>query len=471
MRYQKDCNGDVIVSAVDAKESQQAPPFPFDLTTLQTESYRSLRINPRETLRIAQDLYTSGYISYPRTSSQQLPQELGLPAIMKDLAKQAAYTELANELLKQKTLTPNNGPKTDPAHPAIFPTGVAPKNISPRNNAVYDLIVRRFLSTFSTPAIRETQTITLTKGAGEFAAKGTHTISPGWHKFYGKHVKLDEETLPQVEVGEKLSGEVGVEKKMTQPPRRYTQASIIKELEKRGLGTKATRAEIVNNLYERGYVEDQSMTASELGLVTVVTLEKYVPEILDEQLTKEIEDELEQIREEKLDGDKVLGHAKSHLTKLLSRFREHEKEIGTALKDAERISQDKRNTVGTCVCGGTLQVRIGKFGRFIGCTNYPKCTITFKVPQKGLLKPTGGVCEHCKYPVVKLGSRQYCINLECPGKPKPEDPQTKICPKCGKQLMLRNSFYGQFWGCSSYPACRYKEVSRAVAEGKEEETS
>jgi DNA topoisomerase-1 len=460
-----------VVSALEAKESQQAPPYPFDLTTLQTESYRSLRINPRETLRIAQDLYTSGYISYPRTSSQVLPQELGFPGILKDLAKQPPYKDLAAELLKQKTLTPNNGPKTDPAHPAIFPTGVAPKNPSARNAAVYDLIVRRFLATFSTPAVRETQTIVITKGQGEFAAKGTHTITPGWHRFYGRHVKLEEETLPKVSVGETVSGDVSQTKKFTQPPRRYTQASIIKELEKRGLGTKATRAEIVNNLYERGYVEDQSMSASELGLVTVDTLEKYVPEILDEQLTREIEDELEKIREEKLDGELVLSHAKTHLTKLLKRFREHEKEIGTSLKDAERQSQDKRNTVGTCVCGGTLQVRFGRFGRFIGCTSYPKCTITFKVPQKGMLKPTGKVCTHCSHPLVKLGSREYCINTDCPGKPKPEEPKTRLCPKCSKQLMLRNSFYGQFWGCSGYPSCRYKEVSQAVVEGKEEETA
>jgi DNA topoisomerase I len=469
--YLAKSTGTATVTAIDNKESQQAPPHPFDLTTLQTETYRSLRINPRETMRIAQDLYTGGYISYPRTSSQMLPAEIGFQKILKDLAKQTGYTALANELLKNKTLQPNNGKKTDPAHPAIFPTGIAPKNLGGRTMAVYDIIVRRFMATFSTAAVRETQTVTIEKGSGVYAAKGTHTKVEGWHKFYGRHVKLEEEFLPPMNPGMKLAGDVGMEKKFTQPPRRYTAASIIKELEKRGLGTKATRAEIVNNLYERGYVDDNSITASELGLVAVETLETYAPAILDEQLTKEIEDELEKIREEQIEPEAVLNHAKEHLTKTLATFKKHEKDIGVALRDAERNTQDKRNTLGPCKCGGTLQIRKGKFGRFIGCTLYPECKNTYKLPQKGIVKPTAKQCEHCKHPIIKIGSREYCINLQCPGKAKPDAPSVQVCPKCGKQLALRSSLYGQFWGCSGYPACRYKEISKAVKEGIEEETS
>jgi DNA topoisomerase-1 len=469
--YRSSCTGVARVAAVDSKHSTQAPPHPFDLTTLQTEAYRSLRINPKETLRIAQDLYTGGYTSYPRTSSQQLPLELGLPTIIKKLGAQDAYKELATELLKRKNLAPNNGPKTDPAHPAIFPTGVAPARIQGRTAAVYDLIVRRFLATFSDPAIRKTQTVTITKGAGTFLAKGTHTIEPGWHRFYGRHVKLDESVLPAVVIGTSVSGEVMQERKMTQPPRRYTPASIIKELEKRGLGTKATRADIVDNLYDRGYVDEQSITASELGLVTVDTLEQYAPEILDEHLTREIEDEIEKIRTGEAKPEQVLEHARTHLTKTLEDFKKHEQTIGKTLAAAERVAQDKRSTLGPCPCGGTLQIRIGRFGRFIGCNLYPQCTNTFGVPQKGLLRPTLKQCEHCKHPIVKLGSREYCINTQCAGKPKPENPKSSTCPKCGKPLALRASFYGQFWGCSSYPKCRYIEVSQAVEEGKEEETS
>ncbi len=469
--YQAASKGQAAVSAVDAKRTSAAPPFPFDLTTLQTEAYRSLRINPKETMRVAQDLYTGGYTSYPRTSSQVLPPELGLPAIIKEISKQPAYKEIAAMLSKRKDLKPNNGPKTDPAHPAIFPTGVAPKNLVGRTAAVYDLIVRRFLATFGDPAIRETQTVTIAKGAGSFVARGTHTIEPGWHAIYGRHVKLEEEILPTITIGAKVPGEVGIEKKMTQPPRRYTPASIIKELEKRGLGTKATRADIVQNLYDRGYVDEQSITASELGLVTIGTLDKYVPEITDEQLTRDIEEEIESIRLGSAKPEEVLAHAKAHLLKVLAHFKVHEKEIGAVLKDAERTAQDKRSNLGPDICGGTLQLRQGKFGRFVGCSNYPKCTTTFSVPQKGLLRAIGKTCPHDQYPLLKLGSREYCVNPLCPGKPKPEEPASKTCPKCNKPLAQRNSFYGSFWGCSSYPKCRYVEVSRAVTEGKEEEGS
>ncbi len=469
--YLKNSQGKAQVQNVESKQQQSAPPHPFDLTTLQTEAYRSLRINPRETGRLAQDLYTAGYISYPRTSSQVLPEEIGFKQVLNELAKQAAYKPLVQMLLKQKTLQPNNGKKTDPAHPAIFPTGVVPKALGTRAQAVYDLVVRRFLATFATPAVRETQFVTIHKGKGVYVARGTHTVVQGWQEFYGRHVKLDEETLPEMKIGDALDGDVELVKKMTQPPRRYTAASIIKELEKRGLGTKATRADIVENLYQRGYVDDQSITASELGLVTIDTLSKYAPEITDEQLTKEIEEDIEHIREGTVQPEKVLTTAKGHLTKTLAHFKKHEKEIGLVLRDAERTAQDKRSVLGPCLCGGTLQIRIGKFGRFIGCTLYPECRNTYAVPQKGMLKPLGKMCPQCKLPMVKLGSREYCISMQCPAKPQPEAPRATNCPKCKKPLSLRHSFYGSFWGCSGYPACRYKETSKAVEEGKEEETA
>lgn len=467
-KYNDACTGEATVSALDSRESQLAPPHPFDLTTLQTESYRSLRITPRETLRIAQDLYTAGYISYPRTSSQILPKELGFENILKDLSAQKDYAKYCAKLLALKNLEPNNGKKTDPAHPAIFPTGVKPLRLGTRTMSVYDLIVRRFFATFGTPAVRETQTVTITKGEGTFFAKGTHTVVPGWHEYYGRHVKLEEQTLPPVEIGTVLSGEVETVKKMTQPPRRYTASSIIKELESRGLGTKATRAEIIENLYERGYVEDTSITASELGLITVQTLEKYAPEILDEQLTREIEEELEKIRSNEVEPSAVLAHAKKHLLKTLERFKKHEVEIGTELLEAERQSQDKRNTLGPCTCGGTLQIRKGRFGRFVGCTLYPECKNTYKLPQKGMLKPAGKLCPACSFPIVLLGRREYCINMACPAKPEPEKPVSSLCPRCSKPLSLRSSFYGQFWGCSGYPHCRYVEAKAKEPEENDE---
>jgi len=422
-------------------------------------------------MRVAQDLYTGGYISYPRTSSQILPPELGLPKIIKDLQKQGAYTELCAKLLKRKTLAPNNGKKTDPAHPAIFPTGVAPKNLAGRTASIYDLIVRRFLSTFGDPAVRETQSVTIQKGTGTFVARGTHTVDAGWHAFYGRHVKLDEEILPAIAVGETLKGDVTNEKKMTQPPRRYTPASIIKELEKRGLGTKATRADIVDGLYERGYVDEQSITASELGLVTIDTLERFAPEIIDEQLTKTIEEDIEKIRAGEIKPDEVLELAQSHLTKTLTRFKTHEKEVGTALAAAERIAQEQAQYARPVPVRRDAPDPQGQ------------------VRPLHRLQPLSGVQEHVQRAAERITppDRQAMRTLQVSYRQTrfarvlyqhavfrqtaAEDPKSKICPKCSKPLALRSSFYGQFWGCSSYPKCRYVELSRAVTEGKEEEGS
>src|SRR3989338_2162985 len=147
------------ISKIERKQSNQMPPFPFDLTSLQIEAYRCFNIQPKETLDIAQELYTSGYISYPRTSSQQLPESIGFERILHDLAKQKSYSEFAKKLLANHNLTPNNGKKTDPAHPAIFPTGIAPKGLNEREAKIYDLIVKRFLATFAEHALRETMVI------------------------------------------------------------------------------------------------------------------------------------------------------------------------------------------------------------------------------------------------------------------------------------------------------------------------
>jgi len=248
-----------IVEKTEKKQFKQAPPFPFDLTTLQIEAYRCHRIQPKDTLSVAQDLYTSGYISYPRTSSQQLPDKISYKNILNQLSKQESYGELVKKLLARKILKPNNGPKTDPAHPAIYPTGIMP-DLDDRNHKIYDLITKRFFATFADPAVRETMQIDINCKNEIFIAKGTRTIEKGWHNFYMPYVKLEEIELPAVEKNDVVKVEkINLHEKETMPPKRYTPASIIKELEKRGLGTKSTRAQIVDTLFGRNYVHGKAI--------------------------------------------------------------------------------------------------------------------------------------------------------------------------------------------------------------------
>jgi DNA topoisomerase-1 len=468
---------------VERRQFKQEPPHPFDLTTLQTEAYRSMRIQPKDTLALAQELYVAGLISYPRTSSQVLPKEIDYRKILADLSGQEYYKGYAQELLKKKDLEPNNGKKTDPAHPAIFPTGQI-QAIEGRQAKIYDIIVRRFLATFGDPATRETMEIDIDVNAETFLTKGTRTVVPGWHAYYGPHVKLEEEELPPAEQGQEVQvKEISLLDKQTQPPKRYTPASIIKELERRNLGTKATRAAIVDALYQRGYVVEESLQATELGIRTCETLEKHCPSILDEELTRHFEEEMDAIREDRKKGDDVLHEAKEVLTAILKDFKAKEKEVGKDLASAMKETNDEINYIGACQkCGeGTLQIRRGRFGRFIACNKYPGCKTTFSLPASGMVKAQKKDCEQCGFPLINIRMARkrpqiICINPACPTKKVDEAKaaEEKPCAKCGTgKMVLRRSIYGAFLGCSNYPKCRSSErlaVAEAPAEDEERDS-
>jgi len=464
------------IKDIEKKESKSQPPTPFDLTTLQTESFRSLKIAPKDTLAIAQELYTKGYTSYPRTSSQQLPKELGLKKLIQEMSRHPIYKPLADKLLKNNWLKPNNGKKTDPAHPAIYPTGIIPREgeLEGRYFKVYDLIVRRFFATFADAAIRETNKIIIDVKGESFIAKGTRTTYAGWHAFYGPHVKLEEQELPVVNIGEDIKYKIAkLERKETKPPKRFTPASLIKELEKRNLGTKATRAAIIDTLFQRGYVFEKSLEPTEMGIKTSDIMEKYVPDIVKEDLTRQFEEEMEGIREKKNTPEKVLGHAKTELMKILSAFKAKELDIGKNLKEALFESQEKENTLGLCpVCKkAMLMIKYSPKTKqhFIGCGAYPDCKAIYNLPGDGsTARSSNKTCEACGFPMIFIGKgrneRLACFNPECPVKKKQEAEQmgpeltkalSQPCPNCGeKTLTLRKSMYGQFIGCSNYPKCK-----------------
>ena len=464
-----------IVDNVEKKQFQQAPPFPFDLTALQIEAYKCFGIQPKETLEIAQDLYTSGYISYPRTSSQQLTPKIGYNKIIAALAKQSIYSNLCSDLLK-KELRPNNGAKTDPAHPAIYPTGIIPKT-DQRGLKIYDLIARRFLATFAEPALRETMVVYISVNKEIFIAKGTRTIKKGWHVYYGPYVKLEEIELPAVVKGDIVDiKKITLHEKETQPPKRYTPASIIKELEKRNLGTKATRAQIIDTLFQRGYVHGTAIEATEFGIKTIETLEKHAPKIIDEALTRHFEEEMDEIREGKKKKEEILEEAKDALIKIINDFKKEEKEAGKELLAAFKETRHAMTTLGKCPnCKeGDLQIRKGKFGHFAACSGYPECKTTFSLPANALIKPSENACKTCGFPMVtaikaRKKPQEFCLNPQCKSKHVEGEAgeQAKAiakgeierkCPKCKDgNIVLRKSIYGSFYGCSNYPKCRYTE--------------
>lgn len=466
------------VKSIEKRDSLQQPPTPFDLGTLQTESYKLFGISPKETLSIAQNLYTSGAISYPRTSSQKLPAKLNYKKILNALASNPDYASKAKTVLGFQKLIPNEGKKEDSAHPAIYPTGVKIGKITEREFKVYDLVVKRFFATFGEPAVRESMNLKVSVNGEIFTATGLRTKQRNWFELYEPYVKLKEEEWPNFVENESLKiYRLDLLQKETLPPKRYTPASIITELEKRGLGTKATRAEIVDSLYHRKYVQEESLKVTEMGMHIIETLAKYCPEIIDEQLTRHFESDMDEIMEKKKNESEVLDEAKKMLTKILKEFKAKEKKIGEELKTAHHETLQKESYISKCPnCkDGVLRMRFSKKTRmrFIACDKYPDCKTTFAIPQSGGVKGTEKLCQYCKSPLVmvfmkKKKPQEVCLNKECPAKKQDSDrPDVKKengvqkvekkCPKCGKDLVLRTSIYGKFIGCTGYPKCRHTE--------------
>jgi len=444
--------GPASVEAVEVKQQQRRPPVPFDLGTLQREAYSAFGYSPKKTLELAQKLYEKGYTSYPRTSSQKLPKNLNVRSLLQKLAKLAEYKPFAHELLGKEKLRPVEGKKDDPAHPAIYPTGELPKSgeLTKDEGNLYDLIVRRFLALFMEPAVRETMKVVITSNGHRFILSGSRTVREGWLKVYGKYVKFDEVLLPPFKEGEPVNVlQIKREKKKTKPPARYSPAAVIKRMEDLGIGTKATRAQILETLYSRGYITGKrKIQVTPLGMRVVDALERHVPDIVSVNLTKAFEEKMEAIMAGKANKDEVIEESKEQLVKILKVFKEKEMDIGRVLMESgevvpkvpsakkgpvKRLSDDEERAVkeevdgerkkplviGKCPkCGGDLVVRYNRRTgkRFVGCSNWPKCNVTYPLLQRGEIIPTDETC--CDgAPVVKIreNGREYkvCIDMNC----------------------------------------------------------
>ncbi len=419
-------SGIPTVESIKISKSKIQPPVPFDLTTLQTEAYRYFRITPKRTLEIAQNLYIEGLISYPRTSSQKLPSRIGFRNILKKISEQEPYRELATRLLNKSKLEPREGKKTDPAHPAIYPTGFAPKKLDAEHKKIYDLVVKRFLSVFAEPADKQVISVLIKSNNEPFVTEGVKITFLGWIDFYKPYYRMKEKEISELSEGEKLLlVKVNILEKETKPKPRYNQASLISELTKRNLGTKATRAQIIDTLFKRGYLKGTQIKPTELGIATIETLAKYSPTLLDEKLTRHFEEELESIRKNEKKQEEVLEEAKKVIQRIVEDFKKNEKSIGNDLKQAHKETMDNARVIGkcpNCKIGDLIVIKSKKTGKqFIACNRYPECKTTFSLPQYGLVKPAHENCPHCGWPmviVIRKGKKPWklCFNPNCPGK-------------------------------------------------------
>lgn len=406
------------VDKAEKKEHRQYPPFPFDLTSLQRESYSHFGYSPKQTLEIAQSLYEHALISYPRTSSQKLPAGIGYRKILEKIKGQKKYEDLSKKILEKKTLKPNEGKKVDSAHPAIFPTGSNPPKLNNYQTRVYDMIVKRFMAVFCDPAVREQVRVEINVNGEIYLAHGVRTLQANWIEFYKPYAAFKEEVLPNVTKGDDVSvKKIDMIDKQTEPPNRYTQASILKEMENLGLGTKSTRAQILQTLYDRKYIREKSIQVTELGGAVVNALDKYCPEIISVDLTKEFDKDMELVESGKKKREDILKGAENELNKILTNFKKHEKHIGEEILKAIKEYERDIHTVGKCdKCGKDLKIlhsrKTGK--RFVGCSGYPKCTNSFPLPQHGYLEVISRKCSNCGLGFIQVKSKgkrpwRFCI--------------------------------------------------------------
>ncbi len=287
-----------VIEKVETSDFQQLPPFPFDLGSLQKEAYRLFGYTPMHTSNVAQHLYVEALISYPRTSSQKLPPSIGYKAILTSLSKMTEYRKLAEELLSKSSLRPNEGNEEDSAHPAIYPTGNLPeKNLGVAERKIWGLVVRRFMATFGDAALRRSVKAQITLNGHHFDVGGRQTLEEGWLRVYKPIVQLEEPPLPAMNEGQIVNViKVAQKKSFTKPPPRYNPSSLLRRMEREEIGTKATRAGIIQTLYNRKYIRDEKIAVTDLGLEVIDVLRKYCPALVSLELTRKLEQKMDAIQ-------------------------------------------------------------------------------------------------------------------------------------------------------------------------------
>ncbi len=388
------------------------PPTPFNTTGF-ISAANSIGLSPANAMRIAESLYTNGYISYPRTDNTVYPETLDLRAQI-EIFKEGSFKEYANALLEKPELVPTRGKKETTDHPPIYPASLAKKaDLKEEEWKVYELVVRRFFATFAGTSTWETMRLKLDIDREEFRANGARLLEPGWRWYYPYNAPEDR-LLPELREGDSLKV---IKKEMldkeTQPPGRYGQGRLINIMEELGLGTKATRHEIISKLYSRAYIHGNPVQPTNTSFAVMDTLEKYSPTITKPDMTKLLEENMDKIAEGKIKEDAVLEESREMLKQVFSELGKNRDNIIESLQAGLR--EDK--IIGNCsLCGNELMIRRSKRGsRFIGCSNYPNCTFSLPLPKSGQIVVIDKQCEthglhHIR--IINAGKRPW--DLGCP---------------------------------------------------------
>ena len=337
-----------------AQEPHARPPAPFNTTSLQAAAAAE-GISPARTMRLAESLYMDGLISYPRVDNTVYPSSLDLRDCVRTLAKVPQYAGTCQALLSQGKLTATRGKQETTDHPPIYPTAAAnPDSLQPAAWKLYNLIARRFLATLMGPATIEGTKVTIDVEGEPFTVSGSVLASPGFRAIYPYGLKKDDQ-LPALAEGDVVGvSDMELLAKQTEPPARYSQGKLIQEMEKRGLGTKSTRASIIDTLYERKYFKNDPIEPSQLGMAIIDALHTYAPRITSADMTAELEDDMTRVADGAETQEQVVNHSRALLAGLMDALVEHTDDLSEQIADA--VTADAK--IGTCPkCGKDLVVK------------------------------------------------------------------------------------------------------------------
>jgi len=426
------------VAKIEKKQRKTSTPPPFMTSTLQQTASSMLGFSPRKTMMVAQTLYEGvktpdgvmGIITYMRTDSLNIADEAieGIREIIKN--------DFGEKYLPEKPKYYKSKSKgAQEAHEAIRPTllsftpTVAKKYLKPDELKLYTIIYNRFIASQMTDALFESQAIIFESKSSKFRANGRKLIFDGFYKAWGDKDK--DKLLPDLKEGQDVElTDLQANQHFTEPPSRYSEASLIKKLEALGIGRPSTYAPTISLLTARAYieVEKKQLIPTEIAFKVIEVLEKHFANIVDSSFTAKLEEELDDIAEGKKDWQKVLWEFYEPFVKMLEDGKKNIKSQKVAIPTGENCPE----------CGSELVKRKGRFGEFVACSGFPKCKYTKNIGNDG--KPT----EKKVLPTVE-GVK---------------------CPECGSDIVERKSRRGKFYGCSSYPKCKFISNHKPVNEPK-----
>lgn len=430
MRVINGTKGSFTVTNIKKSKTSNKAPFPFITSTLQQEASTKLGFSAKRTMSIAQGLYEGvdvgngqeGLITYMRTDSTRLS------SVYVFAARNHIETEYGKEYLGYYQVKNDDGAQD--AHEAIRPTNInyTPDSIKSHltndQYKLYKFIYYRALASQMAASKSDKVTVTFSQNEFDFTANGNVLSFDGYLKVYGDYVSNKDTILPEFEEGEQISAEsITPTQHFTEPPKRYTEASLIKKLEEDGIGRPSTYAMIIDTIQARGYVtlapvseksRTKFFTPTEQGTLTTDKLDQYFSSIINVSYTRDMESELDEIADGTREEVPTLRSFYDKFTPLLE----------TAYEKMEKVAPEKVGEI--CPdCGGELVYRNSRYGKFISCSNFPTC--------------------------------KYTRSLVVKEKEKPE-PTGKMCPECGKELLKRKSRFGTYFlGCSGFPKCHYME--------------